>query len=430
MDQQERLAWWRAARLGMFVHWGCYSTAARGEQVIVRDQMPLDEYVKIADDFKPADDWADHIADQAVRMGAKYVVLTTRHHDGYCLFDTKTDDFNAVKTGPGRDLIAEYVAAVRKRGLKVGLYYSIVNWRWHGYWDPAGYAEQLPKIAQQVHDQVRELMSNYGKIDILWYDVSAVPGNRSPGAFGYERSPLGPTSAEFYRSAELNAMVRELQPEILINNRSGLPEDFGTPEQHVTAADEGRAWEACMTKNFAPNWANVNHSVADKSVGQILYYLMDAMRKGGNFLFNIGPDERGYVTPRDRAALDPIGLWLQRHGEAVFHTTGDSICNGEGQGPCFHYGMFTTNRTAAYLTLFFYPRDYLIMSKVGGGLKSATLLTTGQPLQIEPLRNQRYRISGLPREMPDDLAAVIKLEFENEPHMLAWSGASWLDGEL
>ncbi len=430
MDNHTRLTWWRGAKLGLFVHWGCYSTLARGEQVILRDHMPLDEYMKIAADFKPAADWADRLAEQAVRMGAKYVVLTTRHHDGYCLFDTGTDDFNAVKTGPGRDLIREYVQALRRHHLKVGLYYSIVNWRWRGFWDPARYPEDLPKITRQVHDQVKELMTHYDKIDILWYDVSAVPGSSTPGAHGYQRAPLGPTSAEFYRSQKLNAMVRALQPHILINNRSGTPEDFGTPEQHVTAEGEGRAWEACMTKNFAPNWACVNHSVADKSAGQILYHLMDAVRKGGNFLFNIGPDTQGYVTPRDRAALDLIGSWLRRNGAAVFDTNGDSITLGNGQGACYHYGMFTTRGTTAYLTLFFYPRDYLVVSKVGGGLKSATILATGQPLKVEPLRNHRYRISGLPRDMPDELASVLKLEFEQTPYTLEWTGADWLDGKL
>ncbi len=414
----------------MFVHWGCYSVLGRGEQVILRDQMPLDEYLPIANEFKPAADWAERIADQAERLGAKYVVLTTRHHDGYCLFDTKTHDFNAVRTGPGRDLIREYVDAIRRRGLKVGLYYSVVNWRWRGFWDRKRYADDLPKIVQEIHDQVGELMNNYGKIDILWYDVPAVPGSNSPGAFGYQVDPIGQKAGEFFRAAELNARVRSLQPHILINNRSGIREDFSTPEQHITADAEGHPWEACMTRNFAPNWANVNRSVADKTSGQILHYLMDAMRKGGNFLFNIGPDARGYVTERDRASLDEIGAWLGHNGEAVFGTSMDTISRGGNQGACYHYGMFTSRGTTSYLTLFFYPRDYMIMSKVGGGLKSATILSTGQRLKIEPLRNHRYRISGLPMQMPDPLATVLKLEFESVPYTLAWSGADWLDGKL
>jgi alpha-L-fucosidase len=158
--------------------------------------------------------------------------------------------------------------------------------------------------------------------------------------------------------------------------------------------------------------------------------MMDAMRKGGNFLFNIGPDERGYVVSRDRDVLDELGGWIDRNREAIFATCGDSITQGIGQGACYQYGMFTTRGTTAYWTLFFYPRDYVIMSKVGGHLMSAQILSTGQELRIEPLANQRYRISGLPLDMPDPLAVVIKLTFEKPPHTLAWSGADWLCGHL
>jgi alpha-L-fucosidase len=426
----ERMAWWHEAKFGMFVHWGCYSVLGRGEQAIVRDLMPLDEYLPIANDFKPASDWAGKLADHAVRSGAKYVVITTRHHDGYCMWDTATHDFNAVQTGPGRDLIAEYVQALRDRNLKVGFYYSVINWRWHGFWDPHGYPEELPKIVDEIHAQVRELLTNYGSVDILWYDVPQVPGGRTPGSFGYEQSRVEESPDEFYRSAQLNAMARELQPHILINNRSGLPEDFGTPEQHVTPEAGGRAWESCMTVNFAPNWANVHHSVADKSTGQLLFHLVQAVRIGGNFLLNVGPDERGHVVERDGAKLEAIGSWLARNGEAIYGTTVGRIYEEPNQGPCYHYGMFTTKGTTAYLTLFYYPRDYVVISRIGGGLRSATILGSGESLEVAPMSNRRWRVGGLPLESPDPLATVLKLEFDEEPYLLHYAGATWLDGEL
>ena len=429
-NRAERMKWWHDAKFGMFVHWGLYSHYGKGEQVIVRDHMPLDEYIGIADDFKPNEGWADRLAEQAVLSGAKYVVLTTRHHDGYCLWDSKTDDFNAAKTGPGRDLIAEYVEALRKRDLRVGFYYSLPNWRWHAWWDTEKYAHELPLVRQEIHDQVEELMTNYGHIDILWYDIPQPPGAGSPGAFGFKRQPAADSAAEFYESAQLNARVRELQPHILINNRSGTPEDFGTPEQHITPEEGGRAWESCMTINFAPNWGCVHRSVADKTPGQILYYFVQAIRIGGNFLFNVGPDGKGEVIDRDGAALRLIGEWLERNGEAIYGTKPGKIYEAPNQGACYHYGMFTEKGNTAYLTLFYYPEDFLVISKVGGEVKSAEILGTGQKLNVEPMKNQRWKISGLPKEMPDDLAAVVKLEFSEQPYLIHWDNADWLDGKL
>jgi alpha-L-fucosidase len=429
-DTEQRMKWWRDAKFGMFVHWGCYSVLGRGEQILPRDFMPFDEYREVAERFKPAPDWADQVADQAVRAGAKYVVLTTMHHDGYCLFRTSTDSFNAVETGPGRDLIAEYVEALRKRGLRVGLYYSILNWRWKGFWAPESHPDDLAKMVDKIHAQVRELLTHYGKIDVLWYDAARVPGSRTPGSIGYQSRDVDQsTAAEFYRTVELNHMARELQPDILINNRGGGDMgDFGTPEQHVSAEDAGRPWEACMTLNYSPGWGNIRHSIADKTAGQVLYHLMEAVRLGGNFLFNIGPDEKGHVAPRDREVLDRIGKWLEKHGEAVYGTSPGGIYTEPIQGPCYQYGMFTSRENIAYLSIFYDPGDYVVISKIGPAIRSAELLTTGEQLTVEPMRNARWEISGLPATPPGDLAPVIKIEFEAPPYELKYSDGRWLDG--
>lgn len=430
MDAEERMQWWRDAKFGMFVHWGCYSVLGRGEQIMARDWMPFDEYLEVANRFHPAADWADEVADQAVRAGAKYVVLTTMHHDGYCLFDTKTDDFNSVKTGPGRDLVAEYVEALRTRGLRVGLYYSVLNWRNPAYWAPEEHPDGLRLMVEKLHAQVRELMTNYGKIDILWYDAPRVPGSVTPGSIGYQaRSNDQSHAVEFYRSEDLNAMVYELQPDIIINNRAGGDlGDFGTPEQHVTV-DAERPWEACMTLNNSPGWGNIRHSIADKTAGEVLYNFMEAVRLGGNFLFNIGPDGEGHVTERDRKALDRIGDWLKVHGEAVYGMYPGKIYTGPTQGPCYQYGMFTTRDNIAYLTIFYYPGDYIIISKLGPAILSAKLLCTGEDLQVEPMRNARWKISGLPEAPPCDLAPVIKIEFESAPYLLTHTDGRWLEGD-
>ncbi len=424
------MKWWHEAKFGMFVHWGCYSVLGRGEQIMARDFMPFDEYLEVANRFHPAADWADQIADQAVRAGAKYVVLTTMHHDGYCMFKTATDTFNAVETGPGRDLITEYVEALRKRGLRVGLYYSILNWRWQGFWAPERHPDDLAKMVDKIHAQVRELLTHYGKIDVLWYDAPRAPGSRTPGSVGYRARAVDQSgAADFYRTVELNNMARELQPEILLNNRGGGDMgDFGTPEQHISADHAGRPWEACMTLNNAPGWGNIRHSIADKTAGQVLYNFMEAVRLGGNFLFNIGPDEKGYVPARDREALDRIGMWLKIHGEAVYDTRPSRIYTETIQGPCYHYGMFTSRGNIAYLTIFYYPGDYLVISKVGPAIRSAELMSTGQSLTVEPMRNGRWKISGLPETPPCDLSPVIKIEFEAPPYALNYADGAWMNG--
>ena len=144
----------------MFVHWGMHSVLGRGEQIMYRDLIPLAEFEALADDFRPAPDWASRLAQGTADAGLKYVVLTTRHHDGYCLFDTATHDFHAARTGPGRDLVAEYVEALREAGLKVGFYFSLLTWRWPAYWSPRRHPEDLPRIVDEAHAQVRELMTS------------------------------------------------------------------------------------------------------------------------------------------------------------------------------------------------------------------------------------------------------------------------------
>jgi alpha-L-fucosidase len=151
------------------------------------------------------------------------------------------------------------------------------------------------------------------------------------------------------------------------------------------------------------------------------------VRLGGNFLFNIGPDERGYVASRDREVLDRIGKWLEKHGEAVYGTS-PGIYTETTQGPCYQYGMFTCRENIAYLTVFYYPGDYLVISKIGPGIRSAELLTTGEQLTVEPMRNARWKISGLPASPPGDLAPVVKIEFDAPPYQLTYPDGKWLDG--
>jgi alpha-L-fucosidase len=390
--------------------------------------MPLSEFEALADQFQPREDWAQRLAADAVEAGMKYVVLTTRHHDGYALFDSEHDDFNAAQTGPGRDLVAEYVEALREAGLGVGFYYSLMNWRWRGYWDAEQYPDEAAAMIDQSHAQIEELMTNYGEIDILWFDGGAPAGQRTPGQWAGE--PMTADKAEFWRADQISAMVRELQPKALLNNRSGLDGDFGTPEQRVQAEREGRPWETCMTLNYAPGWGYLRHSLADKSPGQVLYHLVDAVRLGGNFLLNVGPRPDGLIDERELSVLRPIGEWMRLHGEAIYGTRPESIypVGGHPQGPMYHYGMWTCKGSTAYFTIFYYPEDYLIVSKVAPAIRSAELLTTSTELTVEPLSNNRFRISGLPTTPPDPIAPVLKVQFEGPPRGIETRGAEWLAG--
>ncbi|MEM6561736.1 MAG: alpha-L-fucosidase, partial [Planctomycetota bacterium] len=235
--------------------------------------------------------------------------------------------------------------------------------------------------------------------------------------------------AEFWRSAELNAMVRRHQPGILINDRSGLPEDFGTPEQVVRPAEQGRLWETCMTLNPAPGWGFLHGPLVVKSPAEVLWHLLDAVRRGGNFLFNVGPDATGALAPRDIATLAELGRWLEHHGEAVYDTHPDDIYRtGVPQGTAFHYGMFTQRGNVAYLTIFYPPPDgTLVLTRLAGGLRSATLIDDGAACEIVPLDNDRHRISGLPTE-PSAMPRVVKLTFDQPPQLVGTSDASWLLG--
>jgi alpha-L-fucosidase len=215
-------SWFNNARFGMFIHYGLTSLIGRHEWLIKIERMPFDEYRHFADRFKPKKFQPEQWARSAKEAGMKYMVFTTRHHDGYSMFDSKVSDFTSTKTAANRDFVAEYVKACRKYGLKVGLYYSLTDWRWKeclkGTPKTTQHKKVNPEIVEYVHQQVRELCTNYGKIDILWYD----------GPWPYDL--IG------WKAKKLNAMVRKLQPGILINDRSGTPEDFDTPEQNVVPA--------------------------------------------------------------------------------------------------------------------------------------------------------------------------------------------------
>jgi len=386
-DRARRMRWWHEAKFGMFIHFGLYSLIGRHEWAMEMEGIPVAEYEKLAKQFNPKPNAAREWARLAKHAGMKYMVMTTKHHEGFCLFDTEFTDYCAPKQACGRDLVAEFVEAARAEGLRVGFYYSLMDWH---HPDGARCAEDedaRKRFVKYIHGQVRELMTNYGKIDILWYDVP------------------WPLDAEGWESAKMNRMVRELQPDIIINNRSGLPEDFSTPEQHVKGEPAGRAWEACMTMN--DSWGY--HKADDnwKTPKQILRYLITCTRDGGNYLLNIGPKPDGSVPEESVRILNTIGGWMDKYGHTIY---GAEPCDVKRS--CF--ANFTRKGNTLYVHVYFWPGKEWAIGGLRTKVLSAKLLPEGEPVEFE--QNEfRVLFKDLPSEAPDNPISVLELECESIP---------------
>ena len=387
----DRTQWFAGARYGMFVHWGLYSLLGRGEWALNRERIPLDEYVRLADGFCAENFRPRQWAQLARDAGMKYVVLTTKHHEGFCLWNSKTCAFNAVNSAAKRDLLAEYVEAMREAGLKVGLYYSLGDWfnpDWARGWQ--GDDAARARFMDYTHALVRELMTDYGRIDVLWYDL--------PQCY----------SADQWRSVELNALARSLQPQLLINNRAYTSEDFGTPEQHIAAGPPGRLWEACMTLNGA--WG---HRPADshwKSATDIANNLAQVAAGGGNLLLNVGPDGSGAIPDQAARILREVGAWLERNGEAIYPTKRHDL-------PWSLGGTLTRGNGANGNSLYWFLRPYEGAQTTLGGLTNRVTRVSvvgAREIQWSQIGPQ-LKLSGLPGTAPDAVQTVVKIELEGEP---------------
>ena len=419
LSYRERMKWFHQARFGMFIHWGLYSLLRRGEWVMLNERIPRDEYARLARRFRPTRFDADAWASLAAEAGMKYMVLTTRHHDGFCLFDSQVSDYTSAKTAARRDFVAEYVRACRKAGLKVGFYYSLLDWRFEGYWEWARYKRSAAALVQQAHDQVRELLTRYGKIDYIFYDGGWVPNVlRSGQASGSSGRSL--STADFWQSRKLNAMARRLQPHIILNNRTGLPEDVDTPEQHVTASEPGRGWESCMTMGDSMGWGYIRNNPNMKTVPQLLQNLVNAAAGEGNYLLNVGPKPDGSIRSEEATRLRAMGQWLKSRGEAIY---GSQRCPLPGG----MVGPWTRKGNTAYLHLFRWPGREAVLPLVATKARSAELLGQGKRLKVRQEHNGRLVISGLPLRPPHPHVNVIKVRFVAEPKSLREKNlAAWL----
>ena len=381
----ERTKWWTEARFGMFVHWGLPTVEKRGFWLQFWEHIPREEYAELATRFNPGDYSPERWVATAQDAGMKYMVLTARNHDGFCIFDTATTDFNSVRTAAGRDLVAEFADACHAAGMRMGFYYSLQNWRHPGCLTrrTLGGPEFYQELVDEAHEQIRELLTNYGKVDILWYDG------------------LRPDAPGIWRSEEMNAMARELQPGLIINNRNGLPGDYGTPENVITA--ESRPWEACYT--MSETWGYAPGDETWKTVPQLLSLLGRCASGGGNLLLNCPPDPDGRMPGEGLERLAAIGEWMRVNGKAIYGSEVAPIA--PGQGYC------TQVDGKLYFIVVRWPGSTVSFAWLRNRVKRATLLWTGQQARVEQ-KGDRVWLHGFPDAPPCPLP-VIEIEVEGIP---------------
>jgi len=325
-----RLKWWTDARFGMFIHWGLYALPARHEWVKNAERMTNDQYQKYFELFNP-DMWDPHEwAKMAKAAGMKYVVLTAKHHEGFCMFDSKFTDYKVTNTPYGKDVVKEYVEAFRAEELKVGFYYSLLDWHHPDYTIDSNHPQRqtsdsayarlnkgrdMSKYREYIKNQVRELLTNYGEISIIWFDFS-FPGKNGKGHDDWD-------------SQNLLKMARSLQPGIIVDDRLDLENveggwDFTTPEQvQVSKWPEVNGkrvpWETCQT--FSGSWGYYRDENTWKSPAQLLELLIESVSKGGNLLLNVGPTARGVFDYRAQDRLKAMGEWMKYNNRSIYGCT-------------------------------------------------------------------------------------------------------------
>ena len=394
-------AWFTHDRFGMFIHWGLYALPARHEWVKNQEKTPEEKYDQYFKYFNPdlydPKEWAR----AAKNAGMKYVVLTSKHHEGFCLFDSQYTDYKATNTPCGKDLIKEYVEAFRAEGLRVGFYYSLLDWhhpdftidRYHPRRDDKNREElnkgrDMKKYAEYMRNQVTELLTNYGKIDILWFD------------FSYEDKGKDDWEAE-----KLIATARALQPDLIIDNRTEIEQDLWTPEQvqprEWVRDDAGNlvVWELCQT--FSGSWGYHREEASWLSPEMLVRMLVNTVSCGGNLLLNVGPTARGYFDERAVAALEAIGGWMKYNSRSIYGCT-----QSEFKAP--PDVRYTQNGNRLYVHLCAYPFRCVYLPGLAGKVDYAQFLQDASEVFYEDEANGELKVE-LPRIKRGGLVPVIEL---------------------
>ena len=389
---EARVQWFREARFGMFIHWGLYSIPARGEWVRSDEQMPESEYMPYFDEFNPRDYNPRAWAKAAKEAGMQYVVLTAKHHDGFCLFDSQYTDFKSTNTKLGRDIVRDFVEAVRAEGLRVGLYFTLIDWHhpdYPHYGDRYHPMRNHPECSNENRDfnryleymfnQAREICSNYGKLDLLWFD------------FSYDHM-----RGETWKATEFIQMVRSLQPNVIIDNRlevSGegfgslhdcrptpyhgdfvTPEKFIPPQGILDVEGNPMLWEVCATMNN--NWGFNGTDPFYKPASMLIKKLVECVSKGGNMILNVGPDAQGNIPPQSQAILRDIGRWMHDNAESIYGC-------GRSELPRPEFGRITQKDKTLYFHMYENTMGPVpLLGLRAEDVAGIRLLSTGQEIPV------------------------------------------------
>lgn len=416
-QKQKRMEWWTQDRFGMFIHWGLYAQPARHEWVKSIEGISNEQYQKYFDQFNPDQFEPKKWAKQAKAAGMRYAVLTTKHHEGFCLFDTKFTDYKATNTQAKRDLVKEYVDAFRAEGIKVGFYYSLLDWHHPDYTmdenhplvrkdkSDEAYARlnkgrDMAKYRAYMRNQITELLTKYGKIDILWLDFSfPKPNGKGKGKYDWA-------------SVELLKLIRKLQPGIIVDNRLDLGDykdgaDFETPEQVSTAElakYKGKTWETCQT--FSGSWGYHRDENSWKTHKQLLDLLITSVSNGGNLILNVGPTARGEFDHRATSALDSLSQWMHANNKSIYNCTYAPEGYKTPEDSKLTYNP-TTKRL--YVHLFDYPTNgKLILPGYQGKVKYVQFLNDSSELLYKEKGSDDLVVT-LPTKKPDFSIPVIEL---------------------
>ena len=429
-DRAARSEWFRNAKFGMFIHWGVYSVLGEGEWNMKVRKITSAEYEKLPPQFNPKAFDAAQWVSLAKQAGQKYIVITTKHHDGFSMYDSKVSDYDIIDRTPfKRDPMRELADECAKQGIKLGFYHSILDWHHPDFvpvpdWDKEARAHHTPDFKNYVatlQAQVRELCTNYGPLACIWWDYPGRPK----------------TSENDRIFSKVNAMVRQLQPDILINNRAGPPEDFSTPEQYIpptglTNPDGSpMLWENCITLSTGHGshpptawWGYDKNEKEFKTPEFCIRMLVDVVSKGGNLLLNVGPTPQGTIRPEEADVLKAMGRWLKVNGEAIYGTTAS---------PFRHlpfFGKATVKDNALYLHVFDWPADHqLMLPGLTNQARSARLLS--DPAQkLDSQRAGSELVVHLPEQAPDPVASVVAVELDGPPVVEAFGIRPGKDGTI